>query len=200
MTISQQDAEVQVGMSLEDFLEAQEDQAFEILDGERVDKMPNVFGHTWYIRILFLALYNHAVQHNLGEVFTESTYVQLTGKDWVKGARIPDIVFYSHERIAAFKAETTNWLKRPLHLAPDLTIEVLSPTERAADITKKWRVDLSSGVRALWTVDIENEVVMVYRGEQARLLTRADVLDGEDVLPGFRLPLSDLFKQEDSLS
>lgn len=136
MAISEQDARAQLGMSLEDFLDAQESQPFELLDGERIDKMPNVFGHTWYIRFLFRLLDVYVLQHNLGEVFVESTYVQLTGPNWMKGSRIPDIVFYSHERIAAFKAETADWRVRPLHIAPDLTIEVVWPTERATNITK----------------------------------------------------------------
>lgn len=53
---------------------------------------------------------------------------------------------------------------------------------------------MRGGVRLTWAVDVENAVVTVYRGGQARLLTRADVLEGEDVLPGFRLPLSKLFE------
>ncbi|MCS6836781.1 MAG: Uma2 family endonuclease [Anaerolineae bacterium] len=55
-------------------------------------------------------------------------------------------------------------------------------------------MDMRGGVRLTWAVDVENAVVTVYRGGQARLLTRADVLEGEDVLPGFRLPLSKLFE------
>lgn len=61
-------------------------------------------------------------------------------------------------------------------------------------------MDMRGGVRLMWAVDIDNEVVTVYRGDQARLLTREDALEGEDVLPGFRLALSELFKQEDNRS
>lgn len=185
----------QVGMSLEVFLDAQEDQPFEILEGERVDRMPNVFGHTWYIRLLFLTLYQYATQHDLGEVFTESTYAQIVDGAWVKGSRIPDIVFYSRERIETFKAENPDWRKRPLHIAPDLTIEVIPPTERAIHVTQKIRVDMANGVRMVWAVDIENEVVTVYEGENGRILAGDSVLEGKDVLPDFRLPLAELFKK-----
>ncbi|MCS6836782.1 MAG: Uma2 family endonuclease [Anaerolineae bacterium] len=133
MTIHEQSAEARVGMTLKDFLEAQEAQPFELLDGERMDKMPNVFGHTWYVRLLD----SFALQHKLGEVFPESTYVQLADPDWVRGSRIPDLVFYVQERITAFRPEHPNWRRRPLSIAPDLTVEVVWLTERASDVTKK---------------------------------------------------------------
>ncbi len=188
----------QIGMPLDEFLEAQEDQPFELLDGERLDKIPNVFGHTWYIRFLFLALFKHASEHQLGEVFSESTYAQMIGKNWVRGSRIPDIVFYSHQRIEAFKQENPDWRKRPLDTAPDLTIEVLSPTERVSDVTKKVRVDMAQGVRLTWAIDIENETATVYYQGKITMFGLEGALSGEDILPNFRLPLAEMFKKDEN--
>jgi len=196
MTISQQDAEVQVGMSMQDFLEAQEDQAFEILDGERVDKMPNVWSHSWLIRFLFKALDRWCAEHwPGGEVFQETTYAVMEDKAWVSGSRIPDLMIFAPDRVPAFLEAIGRDPKRPFAIAPDLTIEVLSDSETATLVNKKVAADLACGVRLIWIIDPWQQVVHEYKGSEVRRLSQGEVLTGHDVLPGFRLPLSELFAQ-----
>lgn len=187
---------LQIGMPLEEFLEAQEIQPFELIDGARIDRMPNVFGHSWYIRWLFLVLYKFTAENKLGEVFQETTYAQHEGKKWVTGARIPDLMFYSAGHIEAFKQEYDDWRKIPLFIAPVLTIEVISPTERYSDIIKKVNADLANGVKLIWAIDVESQTVTVYHAEQITILNIEDTLDGKDILPSFELALRDLFAAE----
>lgn len=78
--------------------------------------------------------------------------------------------------------------------APDLAVEVLSPSNSAAEIQGKVLEYLDAGARLVWVIDPETRTATVYRSRaEIRLLTGADSLDGGDVLPGFRLPLAELF-------
>jgi Uma2 family endonuclease len=80
--------------------------------------------------------------------------------------------------------------------APDLAVEVLSPDEGPAAVREKVAEYLAAGVALVWVVDTapDRETVTVHRpGQPARVLGRGDLLTGEDVLPGFRLPLAELW-------
>jgi Uma2 family endonuclease len=79
---------------------------------------------------------------------------------------------------------------------PELCIEVVSPNDLADEIETKVEEYLQAGVRLVWVVYPRHERVYVYdSATQLRRLTRADTLDGGSVLPGFALPLADLFPQ-----
>ncbi len=103
--------------------------------------------------------------------------------------RIPDISFVSRERVPPEGLSDAFW-----HMAPDLAVEILSPSNRAGEIQEKVLEYLTGGSRLVWVVDPKTESVTAYRPSgDIRLLHGDDVLDGEDVLPGFRLTLPDLF-------
>ena len=77
--------------------------------------------------------------------------------------------------------------------APDLVAEVVSPSDRATEVTGKALAWLDAGVSTVWVVDPENRTVTVYRQDGVVVLRGGDVLDGGDVLPGFALPLEELW-------
>jgi Uma2 family endonuclease len=73
-------------------------------------------------------------------------------------------------------------------------VEVLSRGNVGEDIQQKIRDYLDAGVRLIWLVAPDAQTVTVYRADgSARLLRKQDSLDGEDVLPGFAISLSDVF-------
>jgi len=79
-------------------------------------------------------------------------------------------------------------------LAPDLVVEVVSPSDRASDVASKAEMWLDAGVRLVWVVDPQARLAAAHHPGGLVTVLRADgVLDGEDVLPGFRLPLAPLF-------
>jgi Uma2 family endonuclease len=81
---------------------------------------------------------------------------------------------------------------------PDLCVEVVSPTDAAEELRDKITEYFQSGVRLVWVVYPRHQVVDVYDGPtRVRILTRADALDGGPVLPGFQLPLAELFPAEE---
>ena len=104
--------------------------------------------------------------------------------------RLPDISF-------------TSWLGLPdeaahlhpvLDFAPELAVEVLSESDRPGAVKRKVREYLTHGTKLVWVVDARTGTVVVYTAlGEATTLTRADTLDGGDVLPGFSLPLAELF-------
>jgi Uma2 family endonuclease len=78
--------------------------------------------------------------------------------------------------------------------APDLAVEILSPNDDPIEIQQKVRDYLEAGSRLVWVVAPRPRTVTVYRADgSARLVREPEALDGEDVLPGFVLPLAELF-------
>jgi Uma2 family endonuclease len=79
-------------------------------------------------------------------------------------------------------------------VVPDLAVEIVSPTHLAQEIQAKIREDFEAGVRRVWVFDPDE--TLVYDDESlrsTRMLGLEDVLEGGEVIPGFRLPLAELF-------
>lgn len=80
--------------------------------------------------------------------------------------------------------------------APDLVVEIVESSDRPQRIGEKLAEYFASGARLAWVIDPAEKSAVAYRSpEQSRLLHVTDVLDGDDVLPGFRLPLAELFAE-----
>lgn len=118
-------------------------------------------------------------------VTAESGYVLSEAPPTVRG---PDLaVVLDAGRVGTGPADWTDG-------APDVAVEILSPSDRSTDIHAKTLEYLEAGARLLWIVDPATRSVVVHRPDgSAQLLAGDAVLDGEGVLPGFALPLSDLF-------
>jgi Uma2 family endonuclease len=103
--------------------------------------------------------------------------------------RAGDVVYISNERFA--RKGTSGYLD----VAPELVVEVLSPDDRKSDVITKVKEYLSAGVDRVWVVDSKLQTILAYRSmEEVQQLKAGDVLADEELLPGFRLPLADLFK------
>lgn len=183
-------------LTLEDYMERFSDQgAFELIDGEFIPMTPQV---TRSGRLAFRVariLADYADQTNTGEVFIEVPFVLLYESNWVRGSRVPDVMFVSQAKLDALQAADPDWQDKPILGAPDLVVEVISPTDKALILGRKVKLYLEDGVRLLWVVEPDNDMVTVYRTDtnQALRLDRADTLQGDDVLPGFTLSLEKLF-------
>ncbi len=106
--------------------------------------------------------------------------------DTVRGA---DALFISHERYGRWGRGAF------LDVAPELVVEILSPEDRPGEVTAKIREYLAVGVDRVWLVDRRRRQVRIYRSpEQVEILEIGDTLRDDDVLPGFALPLSELFR------
>lgn len=129
-----------------------------------------------------------AEEHRLGTVFGADCGIMLErDPDTV---RAPDFAFTSYERRppGSTAQEYGQWI-------PEFVAEVVSPSDRGVDVRAKARMWLSFGVVMVWVVFPRSRTVEVHRAgaDEVETLSDADSLDGGDVLPGFALPLSQLF-------
>ena len=127
----------------------------------------------------------HAQRTNAGVVSGADSTLRMRSSGRV---RLPDVAFVSFERVPK-NAEPIPTL------APDLAVEVLSESNTAEEINQKLREYFESGTRLAWIVDPATKSVSVYHGpaEPTRVLSEADHLDGENVLPGFSMPVANAF-------
>jgi Uma2 family endonuclease len=105
--------------------------------------------------------------------------------------RIPDVGFLLWENVPP-----DDELPPIPELAPDLAVEVISPSNTAKEMAKKRREYFRAGTRLVWHVyPLRKEVEVYTSPARFRTLGLADSLDGGDLLPGFQLPLTDLFAE-----
>lgn len=125
----------------------------------------------------------------LGEVYNSDTgFVLSSNPDTV---RMPDVGFVSRERADRVGDVEVFWPG-----APDLAVEVISPSDSFAEVDEKVAEYLDAGCRMVVVVNPRRRAATVYRSRsEIVLLTANDVLDGGDVVPGWRLPLRELFPQ-----
>lgn len=103
--------------------------------------------------------------------------------------RAPDISFVAKDRIPVTGIPKTYW-----PFAPDLAIEIVSPSDRFDDVQAKVAAYLSASTRLVWVVDPARHEVFVYRAPRdVRVLGEEDELTGEDVIPGFRSAVQRIF-------
>ena len=102
--------------------------------------------------------------------------------------RSPDVAFVRAERVPP------GGVRAFFDGAPDLAVEVISPSDRASEVIAKARDWLRFGCTAVWVVDPETKTVTVYsRRPQTLFLSVKDTLACEELLPGFSLPVSQIF-------
>jgi Uma2 family endonuclease len=171
----------------EELLALPDDGKYELVDGELLYMSPAGARHGRIISRLNVALGTFVNSRGSGDVFDGQT-----GYRWAAAGgnlRSPDLSFVAAGRLE--QGIPTGFI----HLAPDLAIEVLSPSERAGEIAQKVAEYLSVGVRLLWVIDPEKNSAVVYRpGLRPRTVRGTESLEGEDVLPGFAHPLADIFE------
>ncbi len=158
----------------------------ELIRGELTGMNPTGFHHLEIGGLLSRRMGTFAEQHGLGVVGGEAGFVFSRDPDTVLA---PDIVFVRADRLPP-RDERQGFLA----LAPDLAVEILSPSDRAIEVNEKVVIYLQAGVRLVWIIDPRRRTVTAYAADRtARVLVEGDDLDGGDVLPAFRLPLTELF-------
>lgn len=149
------------------------------------------FRETLIASYLIRVLGEFVAERNLGLVTAPDGMVRL----WHGHVRIPDVAYVSWDRLPGRRVPD-----EPIpDLAPDLAIEVLSPSNTAAEMRRKRQDYFGVGVRLVWEVDPRTRTIDVYTSrDEFRTFSGGDVLDGGDVLPGFTLPVADPFAPLDA--
>lgn len=160
----------------------------ELVNGEIVEMPPAGGVHGDIVVRLATPLREWAARQRAGVVVADVGFVLGLAYD-PERVRGPDLAFVSAGRLPGGKVP-----RGFIPGAPDLALEILSPSESASEVQQKVSDYLEAGARLVWLVAPEARTATTYRPDgSARLLREGDVLDGEDVLPGFTIPLSELF-------
>lgn len=176
-------------LTLEAFAELPEppDARFELVRGEVVEVPVASPLHGYIVMMLCRLLLDFAYARQLGIVYGDGVGYALN--DDPATVRIPDASFIARERIPA-----SGFPRRYWPFAPDLAVEVVSPSDRASDVHAKAREYLDAGGRLVWIIWPESRTATVYtQNDEPYDLTETDALDGGAVLPGFSAPLAALF-------
>ena len=106
--------------------------------------------------------------------------------------RVPDVAFIGFDRWPADRP--LPYRGNPVDVVPDLMVEVASPTDEAEDLLAKAHEYLEAGARLVWLVYPRLRNLYAYESPTTfRVFTAADDLEGGNVLPGFRVPMAQLF-------
>jgi Uma2 family endonuclease len=159
----------------------------ELVAGKVVFMSPAGYEHGDVAGTIAGLLFAYARGKRLGRTLTaEAGFLLTRNPDTV---RAPDVMFVAEGR--APKMNRQRFLETP----PDLAVEVISPTDAFSDVTAKAEEYVAAGVRMVWVVDPQTRRAYVFRpGQPVRSFSEKESLPGEDVLPGFELPLSELFE------
>ncbi len=161
---------------------------YEVIDGKIVECPPMGAFEVDVASILFGYLVHFTHAQKLGRVEAEMLFhLEAVGRK-----RRPDLAFVSYGRWPRKKRvpRAEAW-----DVVPELPIEVVSASNTAEEILTKVREYFRAGCKRVWVVYPTEQQIYVYQSPtQARILTSADELDGEDILPGFRLPVASLFE------
>ena len=173
----------------DDLLAMPEDLRVELVRGELIPMPPPPGGEHGNLTERIGARASVFVEdHDLGYTFAAETgFLLARNPDSVKA---PDWAFVAKGRLPGGVTE------KHVPMAPDLLLETISPSDTRREVAYKMELWLAAGVRMVWELDPAQQRVTVHRANQApRYLSAADTLSGEDVLPGFELPLSRVFKE-----
>jgi Uma2 family endonuclease len=159
----------------------------ELVDGELVEREMGQKSDAIAFRI-GRWIGNHAEANNLGLVNGAQGSYQIFPDDPNK-VRIPDVSFTRQVRLPSSRPAEGH-----ARVAPDLVVEVVSPHDSFSMVEAKIKDYRAAGIPLIWLVDPETQVVRVFRpNRQETSLYPGDTLEGEDVLPGFRVEVAALF-------
>ena len=156
---------------------------YELVDGE-IRVSPAGDRHSAIALALAARLLTFVKEHRLGHVMGADAGFRLPGGN----VRSPDASFVATGRFPNDRP-TEDWGR----LAPDLAVEVISPSDRPRRILDKVGEYLEAGVRLVWVIDPQRPAAVVYRSlTDVREVGIDESLDGEHVVPGFRCRLADV--------
>jgi Uma2 family endonuclease len=163
---------------------------YELINGEVVNMGNSGMEHGNITAYLCGLIELHARQKKLGVTCDSSTAFSLKSGN----KRSPDVSFIAKERLEGIKKLPKGYFQG----SPDLAIEVVSPNNTFDELHQKIVEYFDNGCRLVWVINPDEKSVLVYhQPEPDKLLNVTDNLDGEDILPDFSLPVSDLFIELD---
>jgi Uma2 family endonuclease len=171
----------------DDLLRMPGDDRFELVDGQLVST--EMSGLAAIVTSRICGRLGIVVEsRQLGVVMTSEATYQCFAEERDR-IRRPDSSFIHRSRMRP------EYLEGHIPIPPDLAVEVVSPNDSFYEVRQKVGEYIQAGVRLIWIVNPAKREIDVYRASGTTLLvTNGDSLDGEDVVPGFRYPLAEIFQ------
>ncbi len=176
-------------MTAEELLDMPDDgHIYELVRGELVKLMGTGLEHAYIADNCYGSIRDYVIGANLGRVFSSQlSYILARDPDTV---RIPDLGFIRQERLDAVGV-----IRGYFPGAPDLAIEVISPSNSYSDVAEKVFDYLEAGTLMVIVLEPRTHTVSVHRSPTDIVaLTEADMLDGGDVVPGWSMPVAEIFE------
>ncbi len=168
-----------------------EDKKMEFINGEIIFHSPAKLRHTNSVALVQILMKSFVTKHDLGFVGGEKMLVSLTRNDYE-----PDVCYFDKSKAQSFKPDQMQFP------APDLAVEVLSPSTEKTDRETKFQDYAAHGVREYWIVDAEHEIIEQYflQSEEYELLLKAkDGTIQSVVLPDFKIQIRAVFDEKTNL-
>ncbi len=158
----------------------------ELVKGEIIHLMPTGHPHNFYEGNITGFLFAFVRKHQLGRVLPGEVGIYTHRQpDTVRGA---DVAFISHQRLAQVQSKSF------LDVCPELIVEVMSPDDTWSEVHEKLEEYFAVGAQLIWVVDPRRQKLHIYRSlTDLEILTVQDTLIGGEVLPGFQVPVAELF-------
>jgi Uma2 family endonuclease len=165
-------------------------QRYELIEGELLTMAPAGNEHGFVAGAVFGKVFMYLQTTDIGVGLAAETGFYTRGDK--STVRTPDYAFLTHQKIPE-----DGLPKGFSDIVPDLVAEVVSPNDSASYVEQKTLEWLAFGVRLVWVIYPDSQRVHVYQqGERNPvILTAEDTLTGGDVLPGFKLPVRNLFEK-----
>ena len=157
---------------------------YELINGEVVDVPMPGYAHSTIQRRLAGRLGDFVDTHKLGDVMTELHSTLAEGS-----VRVPDILFIRAEKVKQIIDQD-----KPLPFAPDLAIEIISPSNTDDEMQEKLDQYFAAGTEVVWLIYPKRHEVVIYRANGTWQTVKADgIVEGGTLLPGFSMPVAAMF-------
>ncbi len=161
---------------------------YELVKGELRTMAAAGHVHGSVVMNLAIPLGQYIMANGLGRIYAAETGFKL--EEDPDTVRAPDVAFVRQERLGEAVDTKGFWPG-----APDLAVEVVSPSDLYADVEAKVLAWLDAGTRMVIVVNPQERVVCVYRSRtDVEVLSEEDTLEGRDVVPGWSLPVREVFE------
>ncbi len=156
----------------------------ELDEGELISMPPAGFDHGEREDQISFLLNQHVRKNKLGKVLTGDTGFRLNDNTVLS----PDVAFVRKDRVEALRSKS--FAKG----APDLAVEILSPSDTVRRVNRKVKQYLAAGCHTVWLVYPESQTVDIFEASGAeRTLHSQEILEAQEILPGFSAKVADLF-------
>ena len=161
---------------------------YELIEGV-LHRMPPAGGEHGEIETAFIIHMGlHVATHRTGKVYPGDTGFFFSHEPEI--ILVPDVAFVRTARLPP-PSERTGLL----NVIPDLVVEIVSPSDRRQDVVDKVALYLAHGVPLVWVAYPKTRTVVAHRpGQEPQTFGSGDVLEADDIVPGFRLPVAEIFR------